>query len=174
MPEVATPGYADVLLDELKKNQVKIVAALPDSLLKQVYRLAAGDPNIRYIQVTNESELPGIVVGAYLGGKRAVMIMENSGLRQAAEPIARLALAHNFPMVMIMSHRGGPGEPFWWGHSHAQTMEPMLRALRIPYWWVNRLSDIGPSLGRAFTHADSSQFPVALIFGEECTEGGPR
>lgn len=154
----------------MKEAGVTIVAGLPDSLLKSAYRLMAKDPAIRYIPVTNEGEMPGIVAGAYLGGKRALMVMENSGLRQACEPLARFAFAHQVPMVMVMAFRGDLGESNWWGHNHAQTMEPVLEALRIPYWFVRHLEDLKPSLRRAYVHADSSQWPVALIFCGECVE----
>lgn len=164
-------AYAEVLLQALNENNVTLVTGLPDSLLKSFYRLIEKDQQIRYIPVTNESEMPGIVVGAYLGGKRALMVMENSGLRQAYEPIARFVLLHQFPLVMVLSHRGDLGEPHWWGHSHAQTMEPLLDALHIPYRYVRHIVDIEGALGSAFRHADSGQCPVALIFEAECTDG---
>lgn len=164
------PGYGQLLLQGLKEANVKIVASLPESLLKQVYPLLASDDEIRYVQVSNETDLPGIVAGAYFGGKRAVMIMENSGLRQAAEPIARLTFGHRIPMVMIMPHRGDLGEDVWWGHGHSETMVPMLEALRIRHWFVDRLQEIRPSVKKALLHADAGQVAVALIFGGECRE----
>lgn len=163
-------NYAELLLAGLHEANVEVVAALPESLLIDVYRSLAEDEDIRYIPVASELDLPGIVAGVYFGGKRAVMIMENSGIRQACEPIARLALGHHIPMVMIMPHRGDLGEYFWWGHPHSATMEPLLKALRIPYWFVYRLEEIKPSIKKALIHSDSGQVPVALIFGGECVE----
>jgi sulfopyruvate decarboxylase subunit alpha len=98
--------------------------------------------------------------------------MENSGLRQACEPIARFALSHQVPMVMVMPYRGDLGEKNWWGHSHAQTMEPVLNALRIPFWHVRRIAQLDSMVDRALDHAASSQLPVALILGGECVNGG--
>ncbi len=164
------PKYAELMLQGLKEADVSIVTALPESLLKSLYRLLAADPDIRYVLVANEGEMPGIAAGAYLGGKKAVMIMENSGLRQALEPIARFALSHQVPLVMLMPYRGDFGERTWWGHSHAQTMEPILNALNIPYRIVRRLDEIKAAIAKAVTHADSSQYPAALIFADECLE----
>jgi sulfopyruvate decarboxylase subunit alpha len=98
------------------------------------------------------------------------MMMENSGLRQGCEAIARLQFGHRMPLVMIMPHRGDLGEYNWWGHGHSLTMEPILDALRIPHWNVYRLEDIKPALKKSQIHANSSQGAVALIFGEECVE----
>jgi sulfopyruvate decarboxylase subunit alpha len=174
-PVTATgPAYADAFMQALEDAQVDLVAALPESLLKHVYRRLWEQSAIRYVTVTNEAEMPGIVAGAHLGGLRALMMMENSGLRQACEPIARFALSHQVPMVMVMPYRGDLGETNWWGHSHAQTMEPLLHALRIPFWHIRELDRLSPMLSRALDHAASSQVPVALILGGECVDGGLR
>ncbi|HUT51057.1 MAG TPA: molybdopterin cofactor-binding domain-containing protein [Alphaproteobacteria bacterium] len=162
--------FARVFVEGLKDAGVSIVAALPESLLASIYRACEQDDQIRYIPVTNEAELPGIVAGAYLAGKKAVMIMENSGLRQALEPIARYAYCHAMPMVMVMCYRGDLGEENWWGHNHAQTMEPILDAIRIPWRTVRKIEDIMPSIKKAIKHADSSQWPVALVLSGECVE----
>jgi sulfopyruvate decarboxylase subunit alpha len=165
-----SPSYGELLIQGLKEAKVEIVACLPESLLKEVYPMLERDKQIRYIPVSSETDLPGIVAGAYFGGKRAVMIMENSGVRQACEPLARLIFGHRIPMVMIMPHRGDLGEDVWWGHGHSETMLPILDALRIRYWFVYRLNEIVPSIKKALTHADAGQVAVALILGGECRE----
>jgi sulfopyruvate decarboxylase subunit alpha len=171
-PATTGPAYADAFMQALEDARVELVAALPESKLKHIYRRLWSQTAIRYVTVTNEAELPGIMAGAWLGGMRSLMMMENSGLRQACEPIARFALSHQVPMVMVMPYRGDLGETNWWGHSHAQTMEPLLNALRVPFWHVRRLEDLAPAIRGALDHADSSQLPVALILGGECVDGG--
>ena len=173
-PSAEWPAYADAFMQALEDARVQLVTALPESLLKHIYRRLWSQTAIRYVTVTNEGEMPGIVAGAYLGGMRSLMMMENSGLRQACEPIARFALSHQVPMVMVMPYRGDLGETNWWGHSHAQTMEPLLGALRVPYWHVRELDRLSPMVCGALDHAASSQLPVALILGGECVNGGLR
>jgi sulfopyruvate decarboxylase subunit alpha len=165
------PSYVNVFVEGFKEAGVTIAAALPESHFKTLYHhLEAGVEGIHYVPVASELELPGIVTGAYLGGRRAVMIMENSGIRQACEPLARLS-RFGMPMVMLMPFRGDLGEPNWWGHTHRETMVPILDALRIPYWYVRQLSDVKLAIKRAFVHAESSMWPVALVFTDECVEG---
>ena len=164
------PSYARLFMEGLAEANVTVVAAVPDSKLASVYRLCADAPGLRYVAVTNEAELPGIVAGAYLGGKKAVMIMENSGLRQGCEAIVRFAYCHGMPFVMVLTYRGEFGEMNWWGHNHAKVMEPLLNALRIPYFFVDKQEKIKTSLVKAQVHAATSQWPVALIFMEECVD----
>jgi sulfopyruvate decarboxylase subunit alpha len=165
------PGYVDVFLDGLREAGVSMAAALPESHFKTLYhRLQAGERGIHYIPVASETELPGIVAGAYLGGKRAIMIMENSGVRQACEPLARLS-RFGIPMVIAMPFRGDLGEANWWGHGHREHMAPILDALHIPYWYVRRLDEMKLAIKRAYVHAESSMAAVALVFSDECVEG---
>jgi sulfopyruvate decarboxylase subunit alpha len=165
-------GYADVFLDALEAAGVEIVAALPESLLKHVYARLVDDERFRYVRVTNEAELPGILAGAYVGGKKAVMIMENSGIRQSCEAVARFAYSHHMPLVMIMAHRGDLGEKNWWGHAHSQNMKPILDALRIPVWFLRRQEQVAPHIAGALAHAESSQWPVALVLSGDCVNRG--
>ena len=164
------PKYAQLFMEGIEEAGVSVVTALPESLLAGIYRECSRDNSIRYIPVTNEAELPGIVAGVYLGGKKALMVMENSGLRQGCEALARLSIVHGVPMVMVMSFRGEFGERNFWGHNHARTMVPILDALRIPYVFVSKLDQIKPSIKKAFYHTNSSQWPLALIFSGECVE----
>ena len=158
------PRLAELVLEGLKKAHVRVIAALPDTLLKGVYEAAAKDPDFRYIPVTNEAEGASIVAGAWAGGKRAVLVMENSGLRVACEALARLGLVNVLPVTMLMGYRGDVGERFHWGVNHGITMEPLLHALRIPYLMVEREEDIVSSVGRGVVHAVNSQYHSAIVF----------
>jgi sulfopyruvate decarboxylase subunit alpha len=169
-PVQETAEYARLLLEGLNEAGVSIVAAVPDSHMSGAHRLLREQNTIRYVLASNELDLPGICAGAYFGGKKALMIMENSGLRQACEPISRYAFTHHVPLVMIMSYCGDFGERNWWAINHGQTMEPILNALRIPFRVMNDPKEIKPNIGRAFMHADSSQWPVALVFTGNCLE----
>ena len=93
----------------LKTAGVTVVCYLPDSLLKELYPALDRDPDIRTIRVTNEGEGAAICGGIWLSGKKSALIMENSGLRAATEPLARMGMGAGIPVVMIMSYRGDLG-----------------------------------------------------------------
>ena len=89
-------------------------------------------PGLRTIRVTNEGEGAAICGGVFLSGKRAVLVMEKSGLRASVEPLARTGLGAGIPVVMQMSYRGELGENNCWAIPHGITMEPVLNALCVP------------------------------------------
>ncbi len=171
MPESSEVAeYARMFVDALVANDVFLVATVPDSQLLGIHRLLREQTKIRYVLAGNEADLPGLCAGAYFGGKKAMMIMENSGLRQACEPISRFAFTHQVPLVLVMSYCGDFGERNWWAVNHGRTMEPLLNALRIPFQIISDPVDLESNIARAFKHADASQWPVALVLAGACLE----
>ena len=167
------PGALQETLAGLREAQVSVACFLPESLMKELYPALVSAEDIRAIPVTNEGEGAAICGGVYLSGKRAILAMENSGLRAAAEVLARIGLGARIPVVMLMSYRGSLGEPNWWAIPHGITMEPFLQALRIPYTVVRSISDIRSTLKKAFTSAYTSMYHYAVILADECTDFEP-
>ena len=123
---------AKIVVEGLKEAGIDHIVCLPESMLVPIYSMLREDPFFKFIFVTNEGEGASICGGLWLGGKKAVLIMENSGLRMACEALARLGMTNSIPVLMIMCPRGEIGEVNWWGIPHTLTMEPVLKALRIP------------------------------------------
>jgi sulfopyruvate decarboxylase subunit alpha len=139
----------------------------PESKFKELYPVLYKDPDFRYIMVTNEAEGVSIAAGAWLAGKKPVVLMENAGFRMALEPLARLGLTHGIPVMMIMCYTGDIGERNWWGIAHGQTMEPLLRAMNVPYIVVREKKDVKDALKRAINHISVSLYHVAVILAGE-------
>ena len=157
----------DAVITGLKRAGVSIVCYLPDSLLKELYPALDADPDIRTIPVTNEGEGAAICGGVFLSGKRAVLVMENSGLRAAMEPLARMGLGAGIPVVMLMSYRGELGENNWWAIPHGITMEPLLDALRTPYRVVRETAGIEQAIVDAFAWSYNAYYHSAIALGGE-------
>ncbi len=163
-------GCAELVIQGLKEAGVSIVCTLPDSYLKEVYEKVSSDADFEHVPVTNEGEGASIAAGVWLTGKRAAIIMENSGLRVATESLSRLGLTHGIPVVMLMSYRGDVGEDQWYAIPHGMTMEPLLQAMRIPYVIVRKEEEIRRAIGNAYKTADNSKYHVAVVFSGEIVQ----
>jgi sulfopyruvate decarboxylase subunit alpha len=157
-------AVAEVLAG-LRRAGVGIACYLPDSLFAPLYPALDAAEDIRTIPVTNEGEGAAICGGVFLSGRRAVLVMENSGLRASVEPLARMGLGAGIPVVMLMSYRGEMGENNWWAVPHGITMEPVLGALRIPYRVVRSADEIAQSIVDAYELAYSSYYHTAVALG---------
>ncbi len=157
----------DAVIRGLKRAGISVVCYLPDSLFKELYPALDADPDIRTIQVTNEGEGAAICGGVFLSGKRAALIMENSGLRASVEHLARMGLGAGIPVFMLMSYRGDLGENNWWAIPHGITMEPILDALRTPYRVVRQADEIEQAIVDASTWSHTAYYHSAVALSGE-------
>ena len=79
-----SPQAVQATLAGLREAGVTVACFLPHSLFKELYPTLVNAEDIRTIPVTNEGEGAAICAGVWLSGKRAVLVMENSGIRAAA------------------------------------------------------------------------------------------
>jgi sulfopyruvate decarboxylase subunit alpha len=157
----------DAVISGLKRAGVSVVCYLPDSLFKELYPALDADQDLRTVRVTNEGEGAAICGGVFLSGKRAALVMENSGLRAATEHLARLGLGAGIPVIMLMSYRGELGENNWWAIPHGITMVPILDALRTPYRIVRDASQVERAITDAYDWSYASYHHSAVILGGE-------
>lgn len=135
-------------LDGLHQAGINFVSGLPDGWQRDLHEAVEADPAFRYVPVCNEGVGFSVCAGAWLGGRRPVLIMENSGLRVAAEYIARISLGTGVPVLLMLSYRGDMGETEHWGIPHGIVAEPLLHALRIPYTIAGSPDDLRAAIKR--------------------------
>lgn len=155
--------YVGDLVEGLKLAGIGLVAGLPDSWLRNALDRIRQEPEFKFVPVGNEGVGYSICAGAWCGGMRSALLMENSGLRVAAESIARMSLYSGIPVLLVTSYRGDIGETEYWAYSIGATFEPMLKSLRIPYVIVRAPSELRKTVVRAATLAYSSLYPVAVV-----------
>jgi len=155
------------VVEGLRTAGIDFVSYLPETWMHDVYDTVLADDEFEVVLGTNEGECVAICAGAWLGGRRAVAIFENSGLRVAAETLARLGIGHGIPVLMIMPFRGDLGDKDWWAQPHGHTLVPMLEALGVRYRIVRDAADVKSSIVRAWETLHSSKSPVAVVLGAE-------
>jgi len=92
---------------ELKKHGFDFYSGVPDSSLKYLINYAINDCD--YIAAANEGDAVAICAGAYLGGRKSVVIMQNSGLTNATSPLASLNYIFKIPVLGFVGLRGEEG-----------------------------------------------------------------
>ena len=94
----------------LKDAGIDFVVSVPCVNLSRLLEMIDEDENIIHVPVTREEEGIGLCAGAYLGGKKTALLMQNSGLGNSINALKSLTELYKFPLLMIMSHRGTKGE----------------------------------------------------------------
>ena len=116
----------------LKAGGVTFAVSLPDSVLHPIDRLLEADPAIQTYVCSREDEGVAMAVGAYLGGRVPVALMEGSGLGYCGLILARAQLQRT-PLLLLVSHSAALGEAFDFHGASRATAEGILRGLGIPH-----------------------------------------
>jgi phosphonopyruvate decarboxylase len=94
---------------ELQKLGFGFYSGVPCSFLKDLINYAIND--CEYVAAANEGDAVAIASGAVLAGKKAVVLMQNSGLTNAVSPLVSLNYPFRIPVLGFVSLRGEPGIP---------------------------------------------------------------
>ncbi|ECG1392373.1 TPA_asm: phosphonopyruvate decarboxylase, partial [Salmonella enterica subsp. houtenae serovar 45:g,z51:-] len=93
----------------LKQAGFNFFSGVPCSFLTQVINQAIADPELDYVPATSEGEAIALAAGAWLAGKQAVVMCQNSGLGNMVNPLTSLNAAFDIPVLLVVTHRGKPG-----------------------------------------------------------------
>lgn len=119
----------EAIYNGLKDAGIDFIVSVPCVNLTRLLNMIDEDPDITHIPVTREEEGIGICAGAYLGGMRPAILMQNSGLGNSVNALKSLIELYEIPLLMIMSHRGTEGESICgqvpMGESTARILEAM-------------------------------------------------
>ena len=94
----------------LEEKDFDFFTGVPCSVFKEVINYLLADPDIHYIPATREDEALGIATGAYLAGKKPVVLMQNSGLGNSISALTSLDLLYKIPILLLISWRGYQGK----------------------------------------------------------------
>jgi sulfopyruvate decarboxylase subunit alpha len=145
-----------LIYDALKECNIRLVSALPETWLVHLIRLADDDPEVILVRLAKEEEAVGVSAGAHFAGVKSAMLMQNHGFLASINGIVSFAHLYKIPLLMLISYRGSFGE-------RDNVTEPLLRALGIPYSFLDSVDTVKKRIQQAQTLAESSLQPVALL-----------
>ena len=146
----------------MKGAGVDFVASVPCVNLQELLSLVDADQKVVHVPVTREEEGVGICAGAYLGGKRPALLMQNSGLGNSINALASLNSLYKIPLLLIISHRGGEGETIAGQVPMGRLTPKLLDAMEIPRFAPN-LAEAEKVVGGAGNLAWSRVTPTAVL-----------
>jgi sulfopyruvate decarboxylase subunit alpha len=152
-----------VIYDALKECHIRLLSALPETWLVHLIRMADDDPEMILVRLAKEEEGVGVSAGAHFAGIKSAMLMQNHGFLASINGIVSFAHLYKIPLLMLISYRGSFGERDPWQTQGGNVTEPVLRALGIPYSFLDSADAAKKRIQQAQTLAESSLQPVALL-----------
>lgn len=146
----------------LRNGGVTQFAYVPDAGHRAMIELALQDPDVHAIPLTTEEEGIGLMAGADLGGARAVLLLQSSGVGNCINALS-LVRGAGFPMLQLVSMRGDFGEGNPWQYPMGQAVEPALHAMGVITLRVDRPDDVVATVGAATTMVFQGGRSVAVL-----------
>src|SRR6266446_8909925 len=152
-----------LIYEALKECDIRMLSALPETWLVHLIRMSDDDPEMILVRLAKEEEGVGISAGAYFAGVKSAMLMQNHGFLASINGIVSFAHLYKLPLLMVISYRGTLGERDPWQTQGGNVTEPLLRAMNIPYSFLDAPASVEKRIAQAHTLAESSLQPVALL-----------
>jgi len=155
----------ETVMRQMKQNGVTDIVWLPDSETNWLYLLMKADPNLRLIGVTREGHGCSIAAGLYAGGRKPMMLIQNTGMMESGDSIRGWLMGLSVPVVLMVGYRGYTRHGVNTDTAATYT-ERFLMAFNIPFYLVENDSD-SDRISIAFQEAERTRKPVVVLVGDE-------
>src|SRR6476620_5254090 len=161
----APPKWQAAVFDVLKEGDVKQIAYVPDAGHSHVIREAKKDPAIKDVVLTTEEEGVAVVSGAWLGGERAVLLMQSSGVGNCVNMFSLLTSA-NFPFFALVTMRGEYADFNPWQGAMGRATQGALELMGITVLRASDPSQVEEIVRAGFDAAFEAGDRVAVLLGQ--------
>ena len=155
-------GWADIIVDSLKKWDTSLIAYVPDISIHQVTSLIEADPFFHLVSATREEEAIGIAVGAYAVGRNSAVFMQSSGFGNSVNALASLCIPCRTPIPIFINLRGGAGEFNIAQVAMGRTTRPILDLLGLVHFTLEDEYKMDKVVDGALKLCHANRQPVAI------------
>ncbi len=152
----------DKIVADLVKNKVEFVTTVPCKQLAGVIERIENCDDIYHIPSNKEDEGMGLCAGAFMGGKRPAIIMQNTAIGVTINTLVTLIQYYRLPLPMLISYRGEVGEAVACQAEMAVHTKALLAQLNIPTYHFHHQDDVN-ELDGILNHTFMCNKPVAIL-----------
>lgn len=158
--------WPDRLFEILRRADIRQVSYVPDAGHARLIARCREDAAIRDVPLTTEEEGVALAAGAWLGGQRAALLMQSSGVGNCINMLS-LARTCRFPLLMLVTMRGEWEEFNPWQVPMGAAVEPVLALCEAEVLRARRADEVAGLAERAVQLAFGEERIVALILSQQ-------
>lgn len=161
------------IADELAQSGYTDYVGVPCSHLSPLIATAQSAPRLSYIAAANEGDAIAIGLGAHLGGRKTVILSQNSGLGNMVNPLTSLLRPFQVPMLLMITWRGEPGVPDEPQHEQMGSITPdLLNLLDVSWEFLpNTPCEALKAIRRGCEYVDHEQRVFAFVIRPNTLSG---
>src|SRR3954469_15798820 len=172
LEQKARTGWQHDLYDLLRRHNITQFCYVPDAGHAVLIDRSLADPDVHSIGLTTEEEGVALCAGADLGGARAVLLMQSSGVGNCINMLSLIKGAR-FPFLTLVSMRGDFGEGNPWQFPMGQATQPVLEAMGVICVRIEQPQDVISAAGAALTMAFKTGQAVAVLLSQQLIGAKP-
>ena len=157
--------WQDQLFETLKGADIRQVGYVPDAGHSRLIARCKADPDIRDVVLTTEEEGVAVVSGAWLGGQRAALLMQSSGVGNCVN-LFSLLTACQFPFLTLVTMRGEWAEFNPWQIPMGRATPRALELMGIHVLRADAPEEVEDVVGAALQSAFVANQRVAVLLGQ--------
>jgi sulfopyruvate decarboxylase alpha subunit len=149
----------------MQARDIATICTVPDGGLTPLLRMVEAESRMRLVTLSTEPEGIGIATGCWLGGSRAMIAMQSSGVGNCINALG-LPAALRAPCLMLVTMRGQWGEFNPWQVPMGQATRPALEAVGVKCFPVDKANEVGETFAAAADLAFHSQVSAAVLVSQ--------
>lgn len=164
-PSSDDADWRDDIFAALTAADIRQVGYVPDAGHSRLIGLCQADPQIRAIVLTSEEEGIGLAAGAWLGGERAALLMQSSGVGNCVNMLS-LAKACRFPLLILVTMRGEWAEFNPWQVAMGTKTQAALELMDVLVYRAEQPEEAGETVRAALDIAFNGGLAAAVLLSQ--------
>jgi len=158
-------GWPFQIYKTLKEFGVSQISYVPDAGHSRLIELSHGDDAIQTTVLTTEEEGVALSAGAWLGGDRAALLMQSSGVGNCVNMLS-LAASCRLPFLALVTMRGEWAEFNPWQIPMGKATPQALEIMGVTVLRLDRPEDAEEVVSAACSLAFESDQRVAVLISQ--------
>jgi sulfopyruvate decarboxylase alpha subunit len=159
------PSWPEDIFSVLQRFDVRQVPYVPDAGHSQLIERVLGSPSMRAVPLTTEEEGIALLVGAWAGGQRGVLLMQSSGVGNCINMLS-LTQIFRFPFLTLVTMRGEWGEFNPWQVPMGSSTQGVLELSGIRVLRASHPGEVADVMEAAASQAYNACTATALLLSQ--------
>jgi sulfopyruvate decarboxylase alpha subunit len=161
----AMADWRDEIFAALTAADIRQVGYVPDAGHARLIELCRAEPTIRAVPLTTEEEGVALAAGAWLGGQRAALLMQSSGVGNCINMLSLTKICR-FPLVVLVAMRGEWAEFNPWQVPMGSHTQAALELCGVLVYRVDRPEDAAETVTAALDIAFNGDLATAVLLSQ--------
>ncbi len=160
------PGWVPATHRAMVEAGIRIVGYVPDGGLKELLPRLEAEPGVTLVPLATEEDGVALAAGAWLGGARAALLMQSSGVGNTVNMLSLLATCE-IPALLFVTMRGQEHESNPWQVPMGRAAPEVLDAMGVDVRHARHSDAVAATVTRACADAFGTGPATAVLVDQD-------